>query len=450
MSLESLPPQNKSMSILIVDDEQSIIDMVTAVLARYGFTNVHVAHSGMEALRLAGVNQPQLRPGDGTDGAREVDLALVDIMLPDISGFELCLSLKNEISPHLPVLLMTGYPIESQHAKLVESGADDFINKPFHPVELLARLNLHLTRKRELEQQARLEDTTQPQVPPPQTRQQQLSLIGQEVGPYVTIDAISWSGASMIFRAERLQDKFPCVIKMLTRHALDYEDVVRRFELETRIMRRLDHPHVIPVIDHGEFNGCPYYVMAYLEGRNLELIIAESQVIEASFVVRVAEELGEALQYIHQQQVIHRDLKPKNVFAESNGKVLLGDFGIAVILGDLRVTQEGYTIGTPFYMAPEQFECSEVTPATDIYAYGALLYHLIAGRPPFTASSAMEMMHKHVHVVPESLTRCRADLDPGWNDLIVNRCLAKQVGQRPASMDEVLARLSELDNPFPQ
>jgi serine/threonine protein kinase len=432
------------MSILVVDDEQSMIDMMSAVLQRSGFHQVHFARSGVEALKMLGIAHPQHRGRYEDVQPRHIDLAIVDIMLPDIMGFEICLAIKNQVSPHLPVILMTGYPIEAHHARFVESGADDFLSKPFHPPELVARLGLHLRRKLKQEEENRRQVTTQPHFKPIAGLAHLTALVDTAIAEYRVTEAMTWSGASMILKAVRQADGLPCVIKMLTRHALEYHDVLQRFTLETRIMRELEHPNVVRVLGAGHHEGCPYYVMEYLDGQNLEAIVGERDQVDDALLRRVAVALARALDYIHQQHVVHRDVKPKNVFLLQDGTVKLGDFGIAIVLGDLRVTREGYSIGTPIYMAPEQFDGGRVGVATDIYSYGATLYHLLTGQPPFSATSAMEMLRKHLTVTPAPLEELRPGLAPGWNDLVVRRCLAKRPEDRPASMADVLAALAAL------
>ena len=446
---DELSVLHKDMAVLVVDDEPSIVAMMQAVLTKYGYTHVHFARTGLEALRLLGIDHPQ-HPGrfDHLQPVH-IDLAIIDIMLPDITGFEICLAIKNKVSPHLPVILMTGYPIEAHHARFVESGADDFLAKPFHPPELVARLGLHLARKHKLDQAARLQSTTQPLVIPPDGNEFHDAYVNQLIGDYRILAPISWSGASMIFKAEAVADQQPCVIKILTRQALEYHDVVQRFAQETRIMKSLRHPNLVRILDTGNHDGSPYYVMEYILGKDLEAIVAERTGLPFDLLVSVVTALASALAYIHSLGIVHRDVKPKNLFLLDDGTVKLGDFGIAIVLGDLRVTQEGYTIGTPIYMAPEQFDGGRIGPASDIYSFGATLYHLITGQPPFAAESAMEMLNKHRTISPRPIASLRPGVPEGWERLVVERCLAKRADERPADMTAILADLKTLaQQPF--
>ena len=189
--------------------------------------------------------------------------------------------------------------------------------------------------------------------------------------------------------------------------------------------------------------------MEYFEGQNLETVISQQSPLPFELFANMAEHLAEALAYIHGLAVLHRDVKPKNVFVLADGSVRLGDFGIAVVLGETRLTQEGYGIGTPVYMAPEQFEGHEVGKAADIYSFGATLYHAISGQPPFTAQSAMEMLRKHMTLTPAPLSDHREGIPDAWQNLIVNRCLAKRPEDRPDSMAQILSELQDLrQHPF--
>jgi serine/threonine protein kinase len=208
------------------------------------------------------------------------------------------------------------------------------------------------------------------------------------------------------------------------------------------MMREVEHPNVLRVVDQGEYAECPYYVMEYVQGRTLDALLEDTPRIAIAEILRIAEGVALALRAIHKSNIVHRDIKLKNIYVGDDAEVKLGDFGVAVKIGDARLTQTGYSVGTPIYMAPEQFEGGAVTAATDVYSYGAAMYHLITGKPPFTAANAMELMRKHFTATPAPMCSVRRDLPEEWDILVVDNCLAKNSRDRPQSIEAVLEVLN--------
>ena len=433
--VEKADPSVQDMTILVVDDEKSISRLVSIILQRYGFKHVLVANTGLEALELMGIDHPAMGGQKPAREAQAVDLVLLDIMLPSINGFEVCKAIKN--SPHrdVPVMLITGFNIEQHHARYIECGADDFLTKPINPRDLTARVNLHLCHSRIRRRQGRPAASAE-------TPDVGSLLHISSIGSYVLEKSLSWSGSVAVYKARR--GDTPVVIKVLTQQAMEYEDVVERFRREAAIMARFSHPNVIRLVDQGEHQNLPYYVMEYVDGANLEVYNSETPRAPFDMAYRVACSLASALEHVHAHGVVHRDIKLKNIFLDQQGEVKLGDFGIALSMGDVRLTQTGYAIGTPVYMAPEQFEGKNVTPSADIYSFGATVYHLIVGLPPFTAANAMELLRKHMQEKPPYLRSRRPEVPLAWDNLIVDRCLAKKPADRPATMTEVRQVLETL------
>ncbi len=437
--MHKAPEEIQDKTVLIVDDEKSISRLISIILQRQGFQKVLVASSGFEALDILGIDHPNMGENRAKlQDPQHVDLVLLDIMLPNINGFEVCKMIKSSLDRFLPVMLITGFNIEQHHARYIESGADDFLTKPISPKELSSRVNLHLTRAAKLGSDPNDTD----RMSPVGVSAELLNL--SYVGPYQIERSLAWSGSVAIYLANRDDQKV--VVKVLTQQAMEYEDVVQRFNREAALMERFEHPNVIHLIDKGVHCGLPYYVMEYVDGTNLEVFCSENPKPGFGIVYKAAMSLASALEHIHDHGVVHRDVKLKNVFLTKQQDVKLGDFGIALSMGDIRLTQEGYAIGTPVYMAPEQFEGKNVTPSADIYSLGASLYHMITGFPPFTASNAMELLRKHLQEAPPPLTSRRPGIPKAWNDLLVKRCLAKKPVDRPADTTEVIRALEALQD----
>jgi serine/threonine protein kinase len=161
----------------------------------------------------------------------------------------------------------------------------------------------------------------------------------------------------------------------------------RRFRAEIRTLARLDHPHLVSVFDAGEHDGVPFMVLQHVAGATLADLL-RSGPLPPDRVRQMAIEVTSALAYVHEQRVIHRDVKPSNILFDTDGRALLGDFGVAVALDATRLTLDAGTIGTAAYLAPEQASGSDVSATADIYAFGLVLSEALVGRPVYSGTLA--------------------------------------------------------------
>jgi serine/threonine protein kinase len=234
-------------------------------------------------------------------------------------------------------------------------------------------------------------------------------------------------------------------LKMLTKSASDKKDIVERFKNEVEIISKIKHPNVTGFIDRGNYNECPYLVMEFVDGVDLEEYMVTRGKVPIKSFTDIAFDLASAISELHRSGIYHRDIKLKNILYNiKTGKIKLSDFGIAKLPESLNITQDGFIVGTPIYLAPEIFMGEPASAQSDIYSYGATLYHLLTGSPPFVAENSIELFKKHRTEKPESVESFRADVPEGWNKLIVDKCLAKDIVKRPASMNEVMYEINKL------
>ena len=173
-----------------------------------------------------------------------------------------------------------------------------------------------------------------------------------------------------------------------------------RVTREAQVTGRLgDHPNVITVYDTGDFDGLPYLVLRAMPGGSLADLLQRERPSIAR-VIRLGSEIAAALAHAHAHDVVHRDIKPDNIWLAADGSAAVGDFGIAHLLGAERLTAEGVVVGTVRYLSPEQIRGEEGGPASDLYALGVTLYELVTGRPPFTAKDATAVLTQHLTSVP--------------------------------------------------
>jgi tRNA A-37 threonylcarbamoyl transferase component Bud32 len=208
-----------------------------------------------------------------------------------------------------------------------------------------------------------------------------------------------------------------------------------RLRREARAAGRLEHPSIARVLDLGEHDGHPYLVMELLEGESLAARIDRAGPMDPAEAARVVAAVAGALEAAHQAGVVHRDVKPGNVFLTSAGEVKVLDFGIASAAGDTALTT-GDLIGTAAYLAPERVLGHRATPAADIYALGVVLYELLAGHRPFDGGSEVELAMAHVNADPPSLRQV-APSAPPFLAAACHQALAKDPSARPCSAAEL-------------
>ncbi|HTL04561.1 MAG TPA: serine/threonine-protein kinase, partial [Gemmatimonadales bacterium] len=219
-----------------------------------------------------------------------------------------------------------------------------------------------------------------------------------------------------------------------------------RFLAEIKTTANLQHPHILPLHDSGEVDGTVFYVMPYVEGESLRDRLTREKQLPVEDAIRITREVAAALDYAHRHGVIHRDIKPENILLH-DGTALVADFGIALAVssagGGSRMTETGMSLGTPHYMSPEQAMGErELSPRSDVYALGCVLYEMLVGEPPFTGPTAQAIVAKVITEKPPLATAARESV-PRHVAAAIQQSLAKLSADRfgsAAAMAEALGR----------
>jgi tetratricopeptide (TPR) repeat protein/tRNA A-37 threonylcarbamoyl transferase component Bud32 len=266
-----------------------------------------------------------------------------------------------------------------------------------------------------------------------------------QIGAYQVTEELARGGMGAVYRAQDASGK-PVAIKVLL--ARTYRDATarRRFATEAKALTRLDHAHVVRVLDSGEHQGHPFLVLELVEGESLDVRLEREGPLPMEEALRYTIDVAWAIEHVHERHLLHRDLKPSNVLLTREGEAKVTDFGLAKDL-DASLsspTLSGHVMGTPGYWSPEQAfgRLDQIGPATDVYGLGATLYALLTGRAPFQGSSIVEVMGATDNVIPTAPSR----LAPGRRDLdaVVLRCLEKDPRRRYASAGDVARALERV------
>ena len=251
-------------------------------------------------------------------------------------------------------------------------------------------------------------------------------------------------GMATVYLAHDERHDRPVAIKVL-RPEVAAALGAERFLREIAITARLEHPHILTLIDSGAAAGFLFYVVPYVRGESLRARLDREKQLAVGEAVRITQQVAGALDYAHRHGVVHRDVKPENILLHE-GEAMVADFGIALALeaagGGNRITATGISIGTPEYMSPEQAEGSRALDArSDVYALGAVLYEMLAGEPPHTGPTAQAVIAKLLTQPPTRLQVVRDDVPPGVAAAVAT-ALAKVAAERFASAGAFAAALA--------
>ena len=256
-------------------------------------------------------------------------------------------------------------------------------------------------------------------------------------------------GMATVYRAYDPMFEREVALKILNRELLDNPQFRERFERETKIVAKLEHPAIVPVHDVGRDNDQMFYVMRYMAGGSLSDRMGKGALPLAE-TVSIIQSIASGLDYAHAKGVIHRDLKPGNILFDENGEAHIADFGIAKLAhAQTRLTSSGI-IGTPAYMSPEQAQGDDIDGRSDIYSLGIILFEMLSGKVPYEATTPLAMVIKHLNEpVPHIL-----DINPSLPDaveMVLEKALAKNRNMRYATAAEMANALAEtITQPIPR
>lgn len=273
---------------------------------------------------------------------------------------------------------------------------------------------------------------------------------GTQVGEYVVDHKVGEGGFGAVYRATHPVIGKAVAVKVLGGQFSANPQMVSRFVAEARSVNQIRHKGIVDIFAFGQLpDGRQYYVMELLEGMPLDKYIERKGRLPVEEAVPLLRQVARALDAAHAQGIVHRDMKPENVFVlfddEGKASAKILDFGIAKLFGDTPLghkTRTGTPIGTPYFMSPEQCRGKDVDHRTDIYSFGVMTHQVLTGALPFDGDSLMDLMLKHTNEPPPPASKVRPDLPPGM-DRPLARMMAKEPSERPQSLSEAIEDLAE-------
>lgn len=403
------------MRILIIDDDEDLRNLLAHYL-RQEWPDAEIEEF-----------DPLVREMPGDDFPLEsFDVVILDYMLGRGDGLEWLQEFKLRANCP-PVIFLTGAGNEIIAVRAMKAGADDYQRK-----QELTRPRL-VTSIREL-----TSNTVERTIPPDVAARME----GHNLGARVRIPGIKVlrligeGGMSRVYLASRESDDEPLVVKILKSEVMGDPKAIERFMEEYSLIGRIQSRHVARIVSHGQSAGNAYLVMEFFDGGDLNKRL-DGKALPAEEALKIFRELMFALGDIHEQGVLHRDLKPQNLMFRADGSLAILDFGIAKHIDSIDRTKHGEILGTPRYMSPEQVRSLTLDLRTDIYSAGVLLYQMLAGRHLFEGETAVEVALHHLNSQPPPLPPGLEAYQP-----LLDKLVEKDRDARFRNADEVIGFLS--------
>lgn len=273
----------------------------------------------------------------------------------------------------------------------------------------------------------------------------------QQIPGFQVLSKLGQGAMAVVFKAKQLSLDRIVAIKVLPKRLSENPEFVERFYREGRAAARLNHANIVQAYDVGESGGYHYFVMEYIDGKTIYDTIVDGKPVQEKEAIRVVLQCASALQHAHDQGLIHRDVKPKNLMLTKSGDVKLADMGLAREMGDYvtATAEAGRAYGTPYYISPEQIRGEiNIDARADIYGLGATYYHMVTGRVPFDGTTPSAVMHKHLKEPLIPADHLNKSLSAGVGE-IIEVMMAKNPEDRYPSMAELIADLQAVLNGEP-
>jgi len=262
-------------------------------------------------------------------------------------------------------------------------------------------------------------------------------------GEYEVERELARGGMAIVYRATETALRRPIALKVLRPDIGLTQGGAERFKREAQTVASLDHPNIIPVYRIGQVGGIFHIAMKFVEGRSLDVILETQGALPVPVTLTVLREAARGLAFANGRGIVHRDVKPANILIDTDGRVVVSDFGVALRASDITLTAAGTLIGTPAFMSPEQCSGRRAGPQSDQYSLAVVGFQMLAGSAPFQSETLAGIIQHHFFTPPPDLRLARQDIPSGLFE-IITRALTKDAGKRFGSTGEMLAALEAI------
>lgn len=278
------------------------------------------------------------------------------------------------------------------------------------------------------------------------------NLTGLQLDEYTLRDLLGQGGMSAVYRAYQEELDRYVAVKVLSSKLAQETGYIQRFSGEAKMAAGLEHPHIVPVYDYGTKDGMSYVVMRLLTGGTLKDRLKGGDPLRLRDVYDLLDALSKALDYAHSRGIVHRDIKPANIMFDDQRTVYLVDFGIAkAVNADVQLTADNIVLGTPAYMAPEQWRADPLTPAVDQYALAVVVYAMLTGRLPFDGDTSHTLMYQHMNDTPPPPHEINPNLPHAVSDAVMKALSKKAADRYPrvTNFANAFKQAMQTPNPLP-
>lgn len=400
--------------ILVIDDEEYILDILQQFLGEECGYSVSTSTGAMDGLtRLMQDNYK---------------LVIADVNMPGMDGMEMVMRIKASY-PDMRVLMISGRGDASNIVKAIKIGADDFITKPFELEAIRERVAALATNDATHETSKRVE-------------KQPIHAFGD----YEIIKQIGSGGMGIVYRANQKSTGDIVALKILFPKLIKDKVALQRFLREARLIGEMNHPNLVRGLDVGEVDETYYLAMELINGNSLDDVIVDTGPFALDYAVMQIEQMFDALNYMHNRNVIHRDIKPTNIIITSDDSLKLVDMGLTKYVNQNQtVTEPGFAAGTAGFMPPEAiFENDPLDIRADIYSTGATLYYMLTGELPFEGDS-MHIFDLQKRYVP-SVRELNVEVSPEL-DAFIGKMMAIKRHDRFDNPQQMIDAFNKLDLP---
>lgn len=273
---------------------------------------------------------------------------------------------------------------------------------------------------------------------------QEFSWVGKLLGKFKIIQLLGCGGMGAVYKATHVVlEKTVCVKILFPSLVHPGKNTVERFLREAKAIAKLEHPNIVQIYDIEKEQDIYFIVMEYIEGKTLTQLLEERETLTAKETVHISIEVARALDAAHLQRIVHRDVKPSNIMITDDNHIKLTDFGLARsmdVTGKISGSNEIW--GTPLYLSPEYIRGDRVDHRSDIYSLGVMMYHTLAGDPPYTGRNPISIIHQHLEEPVPMIRHLRPDV-PVFLERIIARAMAKDMDERYGSAEELIRDLKE-------